>query len=82
MQISLHLKLDLRLTSLNSLEARVRPPNFSIPLCEADHYGNQQSHFGMVTSNRISKRTMLPRSLFDGYRIIPYKLAYKNPPSI
>jgi hypothetical protein len=58
MQISLHLKLDLPLTSLNSLEARVRPPNFSIPLCEADHYGNQQSHFEAHYASQIALRRL------------------------
>lgn len=42
---ALYIELDLPPTGITSLEDRVGVSGFNAPFCEADHRGNQSSHF-------------------------------------
>jgi len=50
----LHLELDLPLTGIIGLADRVGMPNFSSPICESDHSGDQSSHFEAYFTSHIS----------------------------
>ncbi|KAI9745485.1 MAG: hypothetical protein M1818_001019 [Claussenomyces sp. TS43310] len=54
----LHLELDLPLTGIVGLEDRVGLPSFDSPFCEADHRGNQYSHFEAHFASQIALRRL------------------------
>jgi hypothetical protein len=54
----LHLELDLPLTGLIQLEDRVGIPSFNSPFCEADHRGNQSSHFEAHYASQVALRRL------------------------
>jgi hypothetical protein len=57
-QSGLHLELDLPLTGIIALEDRVGLPSFNTPFCEADHRGNQASHFEAHFASQIALRRL------------------------
>ena len=58
METSLHLELDLPLTGIIGLEDRVGIPSFDSPFCEADHHGNQSSHFEAHFASTLALRRL------------------------
>lgn len=54
----LHLELDLPLTGIIGLEDRISMPNFNGPFCEADHRGNQASHFEHHYASQVALRRL------------------------
>jgi hypothetical protein len=54
----LHLELDLPLTGIIGLEDRVGIPSFNSPFCEADHLGNQSSHFEAHYASQVALRRL------------------------
>lgn len=54
----LHLELDLPLTGIIILEDRVGMPSFNTPFCEADHHGNQASHFEAHYASQVALRRL------------------------
>lgn len=64
----LHLELDLPPTDLILLEDKVGIPSFNSPFCEADHRGNQSSHFESHYASQVALRRLcanLHRTLND-----------------
>lgn len=55
---ALNLELDLPLTGIISLEDRVGMPSFNAPFCEADHHGNQASHFEAHYASQLALRRL------------------------
>jgi hypothetical protein len=65
---ALHLELDLPLTGITGLADRVGIPSFSSPLCEADHRGNQSSHFEAHYASQVALRRLcadLHQNMYD-----------------
>jgi hypothetical protein len=54
----LHLELDLPLTGLLRMEAKVPLPSFNGPFCEADHRANQSSHFEAHYASQLALRRL------------------------
>jgi hypothetical protein len=50
----LHLELDLPPTGIIGLADRVGIPRFNSPFCEADHRGNQSSHFEAHYASQVA----------------------------
>lgn len=68
MDTSLRNELDLPLTDLVSLEGRVGLPAFVAPFCEADHRGNQASHFEAYYASQLALRRLcadMHNNLYD-----------------
>ncbi len=55
---TLYLELDVPLTGISSLQDRVGIPSFNTPFCEADHRGNQSSHFEAHYASQIALRRL------------------------
>ncbi|KAE8440805.1 hypothetical protein EG329_006561 [Mollisiaceae sp. DMI_Dod_QoI] len=58
METALQYELDLAPTGIASLEDRVGMPSFNTPFCEADHRGNQSSHFEAHYASQIALRRL------------------------
>jgi hypothetical protein len=58
MESALHTELDLPLTGIIGLEDRVGIPSFNTPFCEADHRGNQSSHFEAHYASQVALRRL------------------------
>ncbi|KAF8863357.1 hypothetical protein BDZ45DRAFT_583966 [Acephala macrosclerotiorum] len=58
METALQYELDLAPTGISSLEDRVGMASFSAPFCEADHRGNQSSHFEAHYASQIALRRL------------------------
>ncbi|ESZ98939.1 hypothetical protein SBOR_0695 [Sclerotinia borealis F-4128] len=56
METTLHLDMDLPLTSMMNLETRVELPLFRNQFCEADFEGDQQSHWQAHNSSVLALR--------------------------
>lgn len=62
------MELDLPPTGLIALEDRVGIPSFNSAFCEADHRGNQSSHFEAHYASQVALRRLcanLHRSIND-----------------
>lgn len=55
---TLYLELDVPLTGISALQERVGIPSFNTPFCEADHRGNQSSHFEAHYASQIALRRL------------------------
>jgi len=55
---TLYLELDVPLTGISALQDRVGIPSFNTPFCEADHRGNQSSHFEAHYASQIALRRL------------------------
>jgi len=55
---ALHLELDLPPTGITGLADQVGIPGFNSPLCEADHRGNQSSHFEAHYASQVALRRL------------------------
>jgi hypothetical protein len=58
MESALHTELDLPFTGIIGLEDRVGIPSFNTPFCEADHRGNQSSHFEAHYASQVALRRL------------------------
>ncbi|KAN0122596.1 hypothetical protein V8E51_000922 [Hyaloscypha variabilis] len=58
MEWTLYLELDVPLTGISALQDRVGIPSFNTPFCEADHRGNQSSHFEAHYASQIALRRL------------------------
>jgi hypothetical protein len=58
METDLDLELDLPGTSIIGLEHRLGIPSFNSPFCEADHRGNQSSHFKAYYASQVALRRL------------------------
>ncbi|KUJ22379.1 uncharacterized protein LY89DRAFT_575731 [Mollisia scopiformis] len=68
METALQYELDLAPTGIAGLEDRVGMPSFNSPFCEADHRGNQSSHFEAHYASQIALRRLcaeIHNSLYD-----------------
>jgi hypothetical protein len=54
----LHLELDIPPTGIIGLADRVGIPSFNSPFCEADHRGNQSSHFEAHYASQVALRQL------------------------
>lgn len=69
METALQYELDLAPTGISSLEDRVGMSSFGTTFCEADHRGNQSSHFEAHYASQIALRRLcaeIHNSLYDG----------------
>jgi hypothetical protein len=55
---TLYLELDVPLTGISALQDRIGIPSFNTPFCEADHRGNQSSHFEAHYASQIALRRL------------------------
>ena len=55
---TLYLELDVPLTGISALQDRVGIPSFNTAFCEADHRGNQSSHFEAHYASQIALRRL------------------------
>lgn len=58
METSMRNELDLPLSGLVALEGHVGLPAFTAPFCEADHNGNQSSHFEAHYASQLALRRL------------------------
>ncbi|KAH8602747.1 hypothetical protein B0O99DRAFT_498383 [Bisporella sp. PMI_857] len=58
METGLYLELDLPPTGLIELEEHIGLPSFNGPYCEADHRGNQSSHFEAHFASQVALRRL------------------------
>jgi hypothetical protein len=58
MEMGLYVELDLPGTGIIGLEDRVGIPGFNSPFCEADHRGNQSSHFEAYYASQVALRRL------------------------
>ncbi len=58
METSLRNELDLPSDGLSALEGQVGLPAFTAPFCEADHRGNQSSHFEAHYASQLALRRL------------------------
>ncbi|KAG9232702.1 hypothetical protein BJ875DRAFT_513889 [Amylocarpus encephaloides] len=58
METDQYLELDLPGTGMIGLEDRVGVPSFNSPFCEADHRGNQSSHFEAYYASQVALRRL------------------------
>lgn len=58
METCLYLELGLSLTGVLGLEEHVGMPSFNSPFCEADHQGNQYSHFEAYYASQVALRRL------------------------
>ncbi|CZR50703.1 related to acetate regulatory DNA binding protein FacB [Phialocephala subalpina] len=68
METALQYELDLAPTGISSLEDRVGMSSFGTTFCEADHRGNQSSHFEAHYASQIALRRLcaeIHNSLYD-----------------
>lgn len=78
METALQYELDLASTGIARLEDRVGMPSFNSPFCEADHRGNQSSHFEAHYASQIALRRLcaeIHNSLYDG-KCIVYSICF------
>jgi hypothetical protein len=55
---TLYIELDVPLTGISALQDSVGIPSFNTPFCEADHRGNQSSHFEAHYASQIALRRL------------------------
>jgi len=70
----LYLELDLPPTGLLELENEISLPTFNGPYCEADHRGNQSSHFEAHFASQVALRRLcaeIHERLYDGKIPLP-----------
>lgn len=54
----MYLELDLPPTGIIELEEQISLPHFNGPYCEADHRGNQSSHFEAHFASQVALRRL------------------------